>query len=80
MVKRTVTGLIASGYVIAMVWLGSPELLGRWVLMVNRVVLLLVGTHEMLATLKSGGFHPLRWLDYLYVRLLTCFLATRGWW
>lgn len=70
MVKRTVTGLIASGYVIAMVWLGSPELLGRWVLMVNLVALLLIGTHEMLATLKSGGFHPVSWLYYLYVLLL----------
>ena len=71
MVKRTITALIASGYVIAMVWLGSPELLGRWVLVVNLVALLLVGTHEMLATLKSGGFHPMRWLYYLYVLLLT---------
>ena len=71
MVKRTITALIASGYVIAMVWLGSPELLGRWVLVVNLVALLLVGTHEMLATLKSGGFHPTRWLYYLYVLLLT---------
>ena len=75
MVKRTVTGLIASGYVIAMVWLGSPELLGRWVLMVNLVALLLIGTHEMLATLKSGGFHPVSWLYYLYVLLLVMVMA-----
>ncbi len=71
MVKRTITGLIASGYVIAVVWLGSPELLGRWVLVVNLVLLLLIGTHEMLVTLKGGGFHPVSWPYYLYALLLT---------
>lgn len=70
MLKRTVTGLVASAYVIAMVWLGSPELLGKWVLAANLVLILLIGTHEMLHTLHSGGFHPVNWMYYVYVLLL----------
>lgn len=70
MLKRTVTGLLASAYVVAMIWLGSPEVLGRWVLVANLALLLLIGTHEMLQTLKSGGFHLVNWVYYVYVLLL----------
>jgi phosphatidate cytidylyltransferase len=64
MLKRTVTGLVAGAYVVAMV------LLGKTALLINVVLLLLIGTHEMLSSLSAGGFRPVKWVYYPYVLLL----------
>ncbi len=64
MLKRMVTGLAAGAYVAAMV------LLGRTALMVNVVLLLIIGTHEILSSLSAGGFRPVKWVYYPYVLLL----------
>ena len=42
MLKRTVTGLIVAAYTITMI------LLGKTALVINTVLLLLIGTHEIL--------------------------------
>ena len=65
MLKRTVTGLIVAAYTITMI------LLGKTALVINTVLLLLIGTHEILDSLSSGGFHPVKWIYYLYALLLT---------
>ena len=65
MLKRTVTGLIVAAYTITMI------LLGKTALVINTVMLLLIGTHEILDSLSSGGFHPVKWIYYLYALLLT---------
>ena len=64
MEKRTITGLLASAYVIAMV------LLGKTALLINIALLLVVGTYEVLQSLSAGGFHPVKWVYYPYVLLL----------
>lgn len=75
MLKRVITGLLASAYVITMV------LLGRTVLVINVVLLLVIGTHEILSVLWAGGFHPVKWAYYLYALLLVpayLWLGERG--
>lgn len=64
MLKRTVTGLLAAAYVIAMVWLGETAML------LNMGAVLLLAMHEMLDTLSSGGMKPVKWPYYLYAAAL----------
>ena len=64
MQKRVITGLLASAYVITMI------LLGKTALVINVVLLLLVGTYEILQSLSAGGFRPVKWVYYPYVLLL----------
>ena len=49
MQKRVITGLLASAYVITMI------LLGKTALVINVVLLLLVGTYEILQSLRRAG-------------------------
>ena len=56
MQKRVITGLLASAYVITMI------LLGKTALVINVVLLLLVGTYEILQSLSAGGFRPVKWV------------------
>ena len=49
---------------------GKEQPLGQ-ALVINTVMLLLIGTHEILDSLSSGGFHPVKWIYYLYALLLT---------
>lgn len=64
MVKRIITGTLVGAYVVAMV------LLGRVALQINVVLLLLIGTYEILDSLEKGGLHPVKWVYYVYVLLL----------
>ena len=64
MLKRIIIGLLMVAYVITGVWLG------RTVMLVHMALLLLIGTHEMLDSLISGGAKLVRWVYYLYAAVL----------
>ena len=64
MLKRIIIGLLMVAYVITGVWLG------RTVMLVHMALLLLIGTHEMLDSLISGGAKLVRWVYYLYAAAL----------
>lgn len=64
MLKRIVMGLLLVAYVVTAI------LLGRTVMLVHMGLLLLLGTHEMLDSLISGGMKPVRWVYYVYAAAL----------
>ncbi|MDR3084807.1 MAG: phosphatidate cytidylyltransferase [Christensenellaceae bacterium] len=59
MLKRVTTGLLLGAYAIAML------LWGRYAILINLVLLMMIGVYEIVYVLNRAGFRPVAWIHYL---------------
>lgn len=59
MKKRVVTGVLLAAYVILMLRLG------RYAILANLLLMMLIGIYEVVFVLRSAGFKPVAWIHYV---------------
>ncbi len=59
MKKRIITGVLLAAYAIGML------LLGRYAILANLLIMMLIGIYEVVYVLRSAGFRPVAWIHYV---------------